>query len=37
MHFDGKAWPNKEYKPKNHRAIEITVRPAALMIWRPAL
>ncbi len=37
MHLDGETWPNKEYKPKNHSAIEITLRPAALMIWRPVL
>jgi diacylglycerol kinase family enzyme len=37
MHFDGKTWPTKKEKPKTHSPIEITVRPAALMIWRPAL
>jgi diacylglycerol kinase (ATP) len=36
MHFDGEAWPSKKDKPKSG-AIEITVRPAALMIWRPVL
>jgi diacylglycerol kinase family enzyme len=35
MHLDGEPWPSKEYKPKNHSVIEITLRPAALMIWRP--
>jgi diacylglycerol kinase (ATP) len=37
MHFDGKTWPNKKHKPKNRSPIEITLRPAALTIWRPAL
>ena len=37
MHFDAKAWPSKKDKPKDRSAIEITVRPAALMIWRPVL
>jgi diacylglycerol kinase (ATP) len=37
MHFDGKVWPTKGHKPKSHSPIEITVRPAALMIWQPAL
>jgi len=37
MHLDGEAWPKKEYKSKNHSAIEITLRPAALMIWPPVL
>jgi diacylglycerol kinase family enzyme len=36
MHFDGKAWPNKKNNPKSG-AIEITVRPAALRIWKPVL
>ena len=35
MHFDGKAWPKKKNEPKNRGPIEITVRPAALMIWKP--
>jgi len=34
MHFDGKAWPRKKRKPKTD-PIEITVRPAALMVWKP--
>jgi len=37
MHLDGEPWPSKEYEPKNHSVIEITLRPAALMIWRPVL
>jgi diacylglycerol kinase family enzyme len=36
MHFDGEAWPSKKDKPKSG-AIEITVRPAALAIWKPVL
>jgi diacylglycerol kinase (ATP) len=36
MHFDDKPWPDKKDKPTSG-AIEITLRPAALMIWRPLL
>ena len=32
MHFDSKVWPEKKDKPKRRGPIEITVRPAALMI-----
>jgi diacylglycerol kinase family enzyme len=38
LHFDDKAWPAKENNSKETRGpIEISVRPAALMIWRPVL
>ncbi|HEY2679776.1 MAG TPA: diacylglycerol kinase family protein [Candidatus Udaeobacter sp.] len=37
MHLDGEPWPTKQTKTKNRRPIEITVRPAALMIWKPVL
>jgi diacylglycerol kinase family enzyme len=36
MHLDGKPWPGKKPKTKNRGPIQITVTPAALMIWRPA-
>src|SRR4029450_279116 len=32
MHLDGEPWPNKKEKPKNRGLVEITIRPAALMI-----
>jgi diacylglycerol kinase family enzyme len=37
MHLDGEPWPKKQTKTKNRSLIEITVRPAALMIWKPVL
>jgi diacylglycerol kinase family enzyme len=37
MHLDGEPWPNKKAKTKTRSPIEITVTPAALMIWRPVL
>jgi diacylglycerol kinase family enzyme len=37
MHLDGEPWPNKKKKPKSRGPIEITIRPAALMIWKPVL
>jgi diacylglycerol kinase (ATP) len=36
MHLDGKPWPGKKPKTRNRGPIQITVTPAALMIWRPA-
>jgi len=37
MHLDSKVWPEQNDMPKRRGPIEITVRPAALMIWRPTL
>jgi diacylglycerol kinase (ATP) len=38
MHFDDKAWPEKENSSKKSGSpIEISIMPAALTIWRPAL
>jgi diacylglycerol kinase (ATP) len=38
MHLDGKQWPKKNKKNKQQRgAVEITVKPAALTIWKPGL
>jgi diacylglycerol kinase family enzyme len=37
MHLDGKQWPNKKEKLRKRSAIQVGVRPAALMIWRPVL
>jgi diacylglycerol kinase family enzyme len=36
MHFDSKIWPEKKDKPKRRGPVEISVRPAALMICAPA-
>jgi diacylglycerol kinase (ATP) len=36
IHFDDKFWPGKKEKPKRFGKIKITVRPSALIIWRPA-
>ncbi len=35
LHVDGKPWPKKKQDLKRSTMIEITVRPAALMIWEP--
>ena len=35
LHFDGKPWPKEKKDLKRSATIEITVRPAALMIWEP--
>ena len=35
LHIDGKPWPKKKQDLKRSTMIEITVRPAALMIWEP--
>jgi diacylglycerol kinase family enzyme len=37
MHLDSKVWPEKKDKLKRRGPIEITVKPAALMICRPTL
>lgn len=37
MHLDGEPWPKKKEKTKHRSPIEITVRPAALMIWKSVL
>jgi diacylglycerol kinase family enzyme len=39
IHLDGETWlPNKMKKnAQGRRAVEITVKPAALLIWRPTL
>ncbi|MFL6500694.1 MAG: diacylglycerol/lipid kinase family protein [Candidatus Udaeobacter sp.] len=37
MQLDGKRWPKKKEQIKNRSPIEITVRPAALNIWKPVL
>jgi diacylglycerol kinase family enzyme len=35
MHLDGRQWPRKSKHSKpQQRAVEITIRPAALTIWR---
>jgi hypothetical protein len=36
LHFDSKVWPRKKQKAKRPSAIEITVRPSALVILQPA-
>jgi len=36
LHFDSKLWPRNKDKPTNTAEIEITVRPAALVILQPA-
>ncbi|HEX4652955.1 MAG TPA: diacylglycerol kinase family protein [Candidatus Udaeobacter sp.] len=36
MHFDGKVWQKKRDKRKSSGPVEISVRPAALMISGPA-
>ena len=35
MHLDGEPWPKEKEKQKNLNPIGITVRPSALMIWKP--
>ena len=37
MQLDGERWPKKKEQIKNRGPIEITVRPAALKIWKPVL
>ena len=37
MQLDGERWPKKKEQIKNRGSIEITVRPAALKIWKPVL
>jgi diacylglycerol kinase (ATP) len=38
MHLDGEPWPREEKKnEKACRRVEITVKRAALLIWRPVL
>jgi diacylglycerol kinase (ATP) len=36
LHFDSKVWPPKNQKAKRPNEIEITVKPSALVILRPA-
>jgi diacylglycerol kinase family enzyme len=36
LHFDDKVWPPKNQKTKRANEIEITVKPSALVILRPA-
>jgi diacylglycerol kinase family enzyme len=36
MHFDSKIWPERKDKPTRRGPVEISVRPAALMICAPA-
>jgi diacylglycerol kinase family enzyme len=35
MHFDSEVWPEKKDKPKRRGPVEISVRPAALIICGP--
>jgi diacylglycerol kinase family enzyme len=35
IHFDDELWPGKKDKPKKGCEIEITVKPAALLILQP--
>jgi hypothetical protein len=37
IHFDDKFWPEKKEKPKRPGKIKISVKPSALIIWRPAV
>jgi diacylglycerol kinase (ATP) len=37
MHLDGETWPRKKAKRRNRGPIQITIAPAALMIWRPVV
>jgi diacylglycerol kinase family enzyme len=39
MHLDGETWLPKKMKKngQGRRAVEITVKPASLLIWRPTL
>jgi diacylglycerol kinase (ATP) len=36
LHFDDEPWPHKRQKPKIPSKIEVTVKPSALTILRPA-
>jgi diacylglycerol kinase (ATP) len=35
MHLDGKAWPTRKENANRRRTVEIPVKSAALIIWRP--
>jgi diacylglycerol kinase (ATP) len=35
IHLDDEPWPGKEEKRKNAAEIKVTVKPSALVIWRP--
>ncbi len=37
IHLDGEPWPKEKEKTKRRSSIEITVKPAALLIWKPVL
>jgi diacylglycerol kinase (ATP) len=37
LHLDDEPWPRKKQTPKSPSEIEITVKPSALVILRPAL
>ena len=37
IHLDGEPWPGKKNDAKARGTVEITVQPAALVIWQPAL
>jgi diacylglycerol kinase (ATP) len=37
VQLDGERWPKKKEQTKNGSPFQITVRPAALMIWKPVL
>ena len=37
MHLDGESWVAKRKNKKERRPVEITIKPASLLIWRPVL